>query len=71
MDTPAESKPQPIASPDQVVAASVVDALLVAGLIREKSKASFISKLSTGKLTEEDWKLETQLAVTPKKEPAK
>lgn len=71
MSATIESKPLVAKSPDQAVAEAVVAALLPLGLIREKSKAAFVSKLSAGKVTEEDWKLEIQLAIAPKKEPAK
>ncbi len=60
-DDPKQSKPQ---TPDQIVAETVIATLQKEGLLREEQAKTFGAKLVDGKLSEEDWSLEIELALT-------
>lgn len=55
-------------TPSQILAETVVDKLVDAGLIREVARKVIESKLASGKIKGEDWKLELELAVAKESE---
>ncbi|MET3613543.1 hypothetical protein ABID16_001872 [Rhizobium aquaticum] len=55
-------------TPSQILAETVVDKLFDAGLIREVARKGIESKLASGKIKGEDWKLELELAVAKESE---
>ncbi|MCA3561864.1 MAG: hypothetical protein IOC82_12630 [Aestuariivirga sp.] len=55
-------------TPSVRLAMRVIEELIAKGLLRESSRKTFLAKLASGKVKDEDWKLELELA-TPS-EPA-
>lgn len=50
-------------SPSERLAACVIEELVTSGLLRENSLKTFLTKVASGKVTVEDWKLELELAI--------
>ncbi len=48
--------------PEVTLAKEIVEELIAKGLIRKKNSAEFIRKISTGGISQEDWRLEIELA---------
>lgn len=50
-------------TPSARLAKSVIEALIDDGLLRECSRNTFLAKVAAGKVKDEDWKLELELAM--------
>jgi hypothetical protein len=55
-------------TPSVRLASQVIENLIAEGLLRESSRKTFLTKLASCKVKDEDWKLELELAIPP--EPA-
>jgi len=49
-------------SPSDVLAGKVVDRLISAGLLRNDKRDALVSKVASGTLKSEDWRLEIELS---------
>lgn len=49
-------------SPSDVLAGKVVDRLIGAGLLRNEKRDALVSKIASGTLKSEDWRLEIELS---------
>lgn len=50
-------------TPSARLATSVIEALIEDGLLRGSSRNTFLAKVVAGKVKDEDWKLELELAM--------
>jgi hypothetical protein len=62
----AVSTPSQPLTPDQQLASTIAAALVANGQILEAHRESFISKLSTGKMKEQDWRSEIAASLKAK-----
>ena len=55
----------PNANPNDLLASQIVDALVMAGLIKDGHKAALLTKLKSGGVTQDDWNLWIDIATAP------
>lgn len=51
-----------VKSPSDLLAGQVIDRLIAAGLLRTQHRDSLVSKMASGSMKGEDWRLEIELA---------
>lgn len=56
-------------TPSELLATRVIEQLVASGLLRESSRKTFLSKVASGKVKGEDWKLELELAMPEESAP--
>lgn len=50
-------------TPSVRLASQVIEKLIAEGLLRESSRKTLLTKLASGNVNNEDWKLELELAI--------
>ena len=65
------NEPMPAQSPNDLLASQITEALVAAGLIKDKHREPLLTKLKTGGVKQDDWNLWVDIATAPQVTPAK